>query len=251
MNTVKTILLFIGIVFFNSIFAQDKEFAKAGEFYQNGEYSKAIEIYDSLYMVDIVSYELLYNIGNSYFNKSDYSHAILFWERAKLINPKDPDLLHNLEIVNGRIADQIEPLPDFFISKIWNSTIYFFNDKEWTYINLAFWFLLMISLWFFFTSEKIKMKKICFYLSIILLIFSLLSGYAGYGNYRQNTAKKTAIIITPTVNIKSSPDSKSNTIFVLHSGTKVKILEKIGDWYQISIRNGNQGWIDKNEFEKI
>lgn len=75
--------------------------------------------------------------------------------------------------------------------------------------------------------------------------------FAGYKNYRQISSSKTAIVFTPTVNIKSSPDYSSSTLFVIHSGTKIEIIEKIENWYQIKIANGNKGWLQEIDFKKI
>jgi len=53
------------------------------------------------------------------------------------------------------------------------------------------------------------------------------------------------------VTIKSSPDEKSIDLFVLHEGTKVRILDNIGNWYEIRIANGSVGWLPVSSIEKI
>jgi len=60
-----------------------------------------------------------------------------------------------------------------------------------------------------------------------------------------------AILISPTVTIKSSPDEKSVDLFVLHEGTKVQLKDQIGNWYEIRIANGSVGWIPASAVEKI
>ena len=52
--------------------------------------------------------------------------------------------------------------------------------------------------------------------------------------------------------VKSSPSSdKSTDLFILHEGTKVKILEKTGSWTNISLADGRQGWIKTLDIEEI
>ena len=52
--------------------------------------------------------------------------------------------------------------------------------------------------------------------------------------------------------VKSSPDDKSGTeLFVLHEGTKMKILEGMGDWTKIELQDGRQGWSKKTNLEII
>ena len=60
-----------------------------------------------------------------------------------------------------------------------------------------------------------------------------------------------AIVFTPTVNIKSSPDENSKDIFVLHEGTKISLLDVVGDWQEIRISNGSIGWIKTSDIKKI
>ena len=85
----------------------------------------------------------------------------------------------------------------------------------------------------------------------VLLLFSLLSLHFTYQNYQILKDNSEAIIFTPTVTIKSSPDEKSVDLFVLHEGTKVRILDNIGNWYEIKIANGSVGWLPASSLEKI
>ena len=49
--------------------------------------------------------------------------------------------------------------------------------------------------------------------------------------------------MTPTITVKSSPSISSVDLFVLHEGSKVKILDNTGEWEKIKIANGSIGWI--------
>lgn len=52
--------------------------------------------------------------------------------------------------------------------------------------------------------------------------------------------------------VKSSPTSDNSTdLFRLHEGTKVKVLESMGSWTNISIADGRQGWIKTSDIERI
>ena len=51
-----------------------------------------------------------------------------------------------------------------------------------------------------------------------------------------------AIIFSPVVSGKSSPDSSGTDLFVLHEGTKVNINDEVGEWFEIRLSDGNKGW---------
>ena len=51
--------------------------------------------------------------------------------------------------------------------------------------------------------------------------------------------------------VKSSPDRTSKDIFVIHEGTQVTVLDRLGDWCQVSIADGNKGWMPTSSIELI
>jgi SH3-like domain-containing protein len=63
--------------------------------------------------------------------------------------------------------------------------------------------------------------------------------------------KDTALIMKPVSTVRSSPDNSGNTLFILHEGTKVKILEKLGEWTRIELADGRQGWLISIDVEVI
>jgi len=66
-----------------------------------------------------------------------------------------------------------------------------------------------------------------------------------FDNHRQ------AIIFASSVTIKSGPVEKSGSLFVLHDGTKVNILENNNGWMKIRLGNGNEGWIKAGDVKEI
>ena len=60
-----------------------------------------------------------------------------------------------------------------------------------------------------------------------------------------------AIVVEPSVSIKSSPDTEGNNIFVLHEGTKVMIIDSIESWKEIRLTDGNKGWLESKAIQPI
>jgi SH3-like domain-containing protein len=83
---------------------------------------------------------------------------------------------------------------------------------------------------------------------IFITIFSIHFAFKQYNNIN---ALNQAIIFTPTVTVKSSPDEKGADKFVIHEGTKVILLDELNNWVKISIANGSNGWVEKQCFEII
>jgi len=246
--------LFVVLLFIPLIMLADSAktlFDIANEHYNKGEYEQSILLYDSLLKNDVESAGIYFNLANAWFKIDDMPHSILYYEKAMKIEPNNKDIIYNLELANTRIADRIEDVPEFFLKTWWKSILNLFNEKQWTRINILMFALFLAFGVIYFVSKKRSVKKLGFSLSIILLLLSFISGLIGYSSYKIKTTHNTAIIFTPAVNIKSAPDDNSSTIFILHQGTKVSLLDKSGDWQKVKIANGSEGWILKNDFEAI
>ena len=64
---------------------------------------------------------------------------------------------------------------------------------------------------------------------------------------RAATTQDHAIIMAPTVTVKSSPSQQSVDLFVLHEGSKVDVLEGSNGWNKVRIANGSIGWLEADK----
>jgi hypothetical protein len=60
-----------------------------------------------------------------------------------------------------------------------------------------------------------------------------------------------AILMTPVATVKNSPDPKSSDAFVLHSGVKVRVIDRVSEWVNIRLADGKQGWLERSSIEGI
>jgi len=70
--------------------------------YIQGDYLTAISIYKNVIEAQDVSATLYMNLGNSYFKLDEIAQAILWYERAYLLDPSDPDVKFNLELARTK-----------------------------------------------------------------------------------------------------------------------------------------------------
>jgi len=90
-----------------------------------------------------------------------------------------------------------------------------------------------------------------FWLAVLFLLASLSSLALTLRNKNLVYDSGKAVIFSPVVNGKSSPDDSGTDLFVLHEGTKVTIEDEVGDWYEIRLSDGNKGWVPGNSLEII
>ena len=53
------------------------------------------------------------------------------------------------------------------------------------------------------------------------------------------------------MSVKSAPEKAATDMFVLHEGTKVRIGERVEGWIEVTIADGNKGWLEERAIEMI
>ena len=222
---------------------QNQEFMKANFYYNESKYDTALVIYEGILKDGFVSAPLLYNIGNTYFKMRNYPMAILNYEKALKLDPTDEDIRQNLVIANALITDKIEPLPVFFVTKWWRNLGNMLTANSWATVTLVILGIFLLLLYLYLTARTSGGKKATFFLGIIMILLLICSGIIAFQKYQYLNERNEAIIMKPTITVKSSPSSTGVDLFVLHEGTKVTILDKDGDWDKIKIADGSVGWL--------
>lgn len=235
-------------------FTQNSQFAlieKANQAYNEGAFQDAAELYHSVIDSGFASADLYYNLGNAYFKSKDIPSAILYYEKALKINPKDDQTRFNLNIANSQITDKIEAVPDMFYVKWWKGLTGMFGPDTWARLSIALFILALSFVALFVITRNMSVRRISFWSGLVVIVLMFISFYVGYQKFSQQNKDNFAIIFAPTITVKSSPAKNSVDLFVIHEGTKVEIMDQVEGWYEIRIANGSVGWLPGNTLEKI
>lgn len=229
----------------------EHEFEKANELYAKGHYSSAAEIFEKIIEQGGSSPELYFNLANSYFKLKKFPHSLLYYERAKRLAPHDEDILFNISVANLQIVDKIEPVPAFFLYEWLSALESAYSSESWA-IFATFWlWILFVSLAVFFYFWQSFVKRASFAIALLALLFSASCIFFAIRSNERENLRDTAIIFSPSVYVKSSPDEGGADLFLLHEGTKIKIEDSVNEWSRIKIANGSVGWIKKHDFVLI
>lgn len=223
--------------------------------YQAEDYTKAIELLENELKLQnekgLQSAELHYNLGNAYFRDSNIAKAILNYERAILIAPGDKDIRNNIKFVQTQTEDKIVEVDDFFLLNWFESIRDLQSSNAWAKLSIAFFLVFILSLVAFFLSRSVTLKKVAFYTGITLFVLLIFTNVFSISQMNKVQSKSAAIIMAGSAPVYNSPDSNSKELFILHSGTKVKINKEDKNWLEIEIDNGNVGWISREKLEII
>ena len=250
--TVVTMLLSLG--FSMNIQAKDLDslWTAGVQAYTDGKFSDASAAWTAIEESGQKSAKLYYNLGNAWFKQSNYPKAILNYERALRLDPSYSDARYNLEFTGNFVQDKIEPVPEFILKSVAGKVCYLMGSNAWAVIFLVLLAAALVMGLLFLLGPSAGKRRAGFYCGIVLLLLS--AGALGFSVWQKSDSVKTdaAIVMAPVVSVKSSPsEGSSKDLFVIHEGTKVTILDEVGEWKNISLADGRQGWIVSDNLEVI
>lgn len=230
---------------FASMYAQlpAEVFARANKAYAAEQYQEALTDYLSLVDQGMESADLYYNLGNAYYRTGELAQAILYYERAAQLRPGDKEIAENIAFCYSRTEDKIDAMPSFFLVRWWQSVVGAFSVRGWMWVLIAFSAALVALGACFFLSHDYALRKNSLMATLVTLVLWLVVLVATINaSYRANHSN-TAIVTAPLSVVKSSPNESSVDKFLLHEGTKVRLLDEMDSWVKIGIADGNKGWM--------
>ena len=241
----KTLVLIITVLLTGfSAFSQIGPQEQAETFYREGKYQEAAAVYKNILAGGRESAGLYYKLGEN-------TQAILNYERALLLDPSDGMARYNLKMAQKGIVDKIEVLPELFFVRWFKAVETYFSADQWGTISVALFlfFLGMVAL--FFYAGTVGWKKTGFWVGIVALFLTVSSLFFAVKQHHRITEREYAIITAPSVTVKGAPDNSGTALFLIHEGLKVRVVGTLGNWYNIRVADGNEGWVEKSELEKI
>lgn len=244
--------IFFALLFGFVLQAQESTlFQEATEAYNQGDFQKAIDNYQAILDNGQHSAALYFNMGNAYYKQNKIAPSIYYYEKALLLNPKDREIQQNLAFAQNMTLDAVEPLPETFMARLYNRVVGIFGFDGWAYASIAFMLVFVLSYLSFYFMAGSNGKRFVFFISMVTLVLAFTSVFLAYLQYQSYKKDRPAIIFPKEVVVKSEPNLRSTEVFKLHTGTKVQVLETLGDWDKVQLANGTSGWLLSTDIKEI
>lgn len=249
----KRYILFIYILLPVFIFGQNTEelWEKANNHFTAEEFTEAVSVYEQILETGQESAKLYFNLGNAFYKSGDINNAILYYEKAKILAPHDDDIEFNLRIANQFVVTKIEELPQPFFLRWRTSVVNKYPADTWSLISISSFIIFLVFLGFFLFGKNIRVKRIAFFLGILLIVFSTFTFSLASQQKQKITQRNHAIVFCPRVTVKSSPSESGTDLFLIYEGLKVEITDSLNTWKEIKLADGNEGWMPDSCMVKI
>lgn len=228
--------------------SQPSLFDQANNRYQASDFKGAAELYQKILKSGNATGAVYYNLGNATLRLGQKGEALVYYERALKVLPRDKDLQWNRRVLQSALTDRIEELsPNLLRLLLQNAT------NQWTFDEIGFLFTLALGVLALLALLNYLLPAglpDLGFLRSAALICALLSA-ALFGFKWVDTKDPRAVILDKEVTAYYGPSDRESKAFVLHEGAEGRILDESHDWVYIALKNKNTGWIRKNSCEVI
>jgi len=218
---------------------------KANHAYKEGDFEQAVRDYLRLVRSDHENGHLYYNLGNACFRLGQPGEAILNYERARILIPRDADLNYNLGYVRDRTLDVIPEKEGL------TSMTFFWLDSlslhelvlGFAMLNVLFWMVLFLRLF--------HLTEWTYYLALLALIFWFVTGASLGLKWHRISTDDRAVILEKEVRVLAGPDSRDTLLFKLHEGAIVHYERSEEGWSLIGLPDKKRGWVESGALERV
>lgn len=249
MKNLITIVVFLVSVL--GLAQNDQLFEKGNSFYNQEKYQEAIDAYSAILESGQESASLYYNLANANYKLSNIGQSIYYYEKALELKPNDEDIKNNLAFANNATIDAIDVIPEGVISRTINGFTNMFSFDSWAWIAVLCVVIFVVLFLLYYTARISSKKRLFFlgsWLSLLIAVFAVVFAFKQYSYITNN---QYAIIFAQESTVKSEPNLRSEEVFELHEGTKVKVTETVNDWKKIKLADGKIGWIPATDLKEL
>lgn len=234
------VLFFAGRVFAVGV---NTEFNMANKLYAEGKFAAAAATYDRILHSGAVSPALWFNYGNAEYKLGHAGRAIAAYRRAELLAPRDDEVRANLAFVRKQVVGPT------LRESWWENWLGNLTLNEWAVLAAgAFWLTFILH-----AARQLRpaWRSRLRGLTVAVVVVTLLS-CAGLGAAATiHFTRQTAVVIASEATARSGPFSEAQDAFKVHDGAELAVLNRRGDWLQVSGGAGQIGWLPAKQVEVL
>lgn len=237
--------------------------------YNSGDYSRAVEIYDSVMQREGTSASALFNLGNAYYKTGDMGRARICYERARRLAPRNKEILNNLAYLTSKVDDanvamagkdkeRVTQDAESFWHTVHNTIAVESTSDSWALLAVMAFVLLIGAVALYIFSRNVAARKAGFFSAIIFLVCSASFVAIAFISASESESGKNVVLTGYKVSLLKEPREDAQPSWEsLTQGTRLKIEDEETDasgkpvWYMVRLNSRLSGWVKASELEVI
>lgn len=258
MNNVIARYMLVASLSLSSVFAWATSLSdQAAAAYQQEHYQEALALYQKMEKEEGTSSELFYNMANTYYRMKDTGHAIVYYERALLLNPQNKDARFNLDLVREKAGISGQYTSSVYAQWL-DNVMSAFTSNTWAVWAVVLFLLSIAGGAMYLFSDRMALRKTGFFGGLFLLLLSLFA-YLCARHMREKVTNSSAAIVMKQPcdfsTVPRQPKDSSEVAFHLPLGSKVEVVDSVRSqqelWLNVEAGENRQAWVLSNEVEMI
>jgi tetratricopeptide (TPR) repeat protein len=246
-------------------------FERGNAAYEAGDYPGAIEAYTLAAQAGVAHAELYYNLGNAFFKEGDLGRAVLWYERARRLAPRDSDLGENLALTRSLLRDRqlVAAEPRWRRAALsWHTDtttaesvaaasvlyallclgIVLFVFRDTAFVSRAYARLSVLSPGRLLGLDKSQDMGVG--IALALLVSAALAASA-VSKVRSEQARASGVVVVDEAVVFSGPSRDASVQFKVHEGTIVSVRDSRPGWVRVDLPGDLAGWMDEKSLDRI
>jgi len=219
--------------------------------YKEGDFSGAATAWESALSAGAEDWRLHFNLGNARFRLDEPARAVLAYERALRLAPKESRVRENLEFVRLRLKDRFPETGQGLTARLLETLYHLLPLSGLTVLVLTL-VLLLNALWAVhqLTDDPARRAPLTLASSLVLAALLLAGPLLAVRLYREQAVVR-GVVMAPAVTARSAPQADATDLFVVHEGTTVRLWEAVEGWQRVTLPNGLTGFVPLESIERI
>lgn len=215
-------------------------FAEGNRLFCKEDYEGAIGSYESVLQGSGAARNVFYNLAGAYRGKGEVGGAVLNYERALWMDPRDPDAAAGLETLRRDAALFQTPPP------VWQNVLLRIGLEDWTWLAAVSWAVLCV-LTLLYGLGWVKRRM--FRWTIAFGIACLMIGGAGAALWLQRMDR--AVVMVDHAPLLISPYEDAKSTATIREGRVVEMKEVYGTFVKVLADGGRTGWMPSRDVSRI
>jgi hypothetical protein len=222
------------------------DFKSANQLYDAGKFAEAATVYEK---IEPKTAHVYYNLGNTHFRAGKLGLAILDYERARRLAPRDPDIVANLKFAEQRLGVDDVNAPPHAWQKFLRSIIESRSSTEWGMYELTALWLTALAMGACLYIPRLRTGLLV--VAAAAFVGFAASAFALGDEVLRDRMSPAAVVVAGETDARFAPISDSTTHFKLIEGTRVVVREDRGQWLFVERADGQQGWVKSDAVERV
>ena len=130
--------------------------------------------------------------------------------------------------ISGAVLSGTGWMPEFVLKAWIRDLCYIMDSDAWAVCFLVFLALTFAMTLLFILAPRAGGRRAGFFTGLVMLVFAVFSLTFSIWQKRDSMKADDAVVMRPVTSVRSSPSSESSTdLFILHEGTKVRIIDAV------------------------